>query len=173
MAVKLLGFCASRPLPPERFLVLITDTYEHLKYSSFGRPTKLNDVRLVGPFPGRERVFLFMTSSRPALRATNFLYNAYGKVLPRGQNRRGVKLAIPSPTYSDKVKNIWPYTCIYHTIFPPRRPEFQPESGHVGFCDGQKWRWGQVFSDNLGFPCQSTFHLLLHNHLHYHPRLAQ
>jgi hypothetical protein len=25
----------------------------------------------------------------------------------------------------------------------------------------------------FGFPCQSTFHLLLHNHLHYHPRLAQ
>jgi hypothetical protein len=32
---------------------------------------------------------------------------------------------------------------------------------------------GQVFSVNFGFPCQSTFHLLLHNHLHYHPRLAQ
>jgi hypothetical protein len=32
---------------------------------------------------------------------------------------------------------------------------------------------GQVFSENFGFPCQSTFHLLLHNHLHYHPRLAQ
>jgi hypothetical protein len=31
---------------------------------------------------------------------------------------------------------------------------------------------GQVFSENFGFPCQSTFHLLLHNHLHYHPRLA-
>jgi hypothetical protein len=31
----------------------------------------------------------------------------------------------------------------------------------------------QVFSQNFGFPCQSTFHLLLHNHLHYHPRLAQ
>jgi hypothetical protein len=31
----------------------------------------------------------------------------------------------------------------------------------------------QVFSENFGFPCQSTFHLLLHNHLHYHPRLAQ
>jgi hypothetical protein len=29
---------------------------------------------------------------------------------------------------------------------------------------------GQVFSDNFGFPCQSTFHLLLHNHLHYHNR---
>jgi hypothetical protein len=27
--------------------------------------------------------------------------------------------------------------------------------------------------ENFGFPCQSTFHLLLHNHLHYHPRLAQ
>jgi hypothetical protein len=33
---------------------------------------------------------------------------------------------------------------------------------------------GQVFSEeNFGFPCQSTFHLLLHNHLHYHPSLAQ
>jgi hypothetical protein len=32
---------------------------------------------------------------------------------------------------------------------------------------------GQVFSENFGFPCQSTFHLILHNHLHYHPRLAQ
>jgi hypothetical protein len=31
---------------------------------------------------------------------------------------------------------------------------------------------GQVFFENFGFPCQSTFHLLLHNHLHYHLRLA-
>jgi hypothetical protein len=29
---------------------------------------------------------------------------------------------------------------------------------------------GQVFSENFGLPCQSTFHLLLHNHLHYHPQ---
>jgi hypothetical protein len=32
---------------------------------------------------------------------------------------------------------------------------------------------GAGFSENFGFPCQSTFHLLLHNHLHCHPRLAQ
>jgi hypothetical protein len=32
---------------------------------------------------------------------------------------------------------------------------------------------GQVLSVNFGFPCQSTFHLLLHNHLHYHARLTQ
>jgi hypothetical protein len=32
---------------------------------------------------------------------------------------------------------------------------------------------GPVFSENFGFPYQSTFHLLLHNYLHYHPRLAQ
>jgi hypothetical protein len=32
---------------------------------------------------------------------------------------------------------------------------------------------GHVFSENFGFPCQSSFHLLLHNHLHYHRRLAQ
>jgi hypothetical protein len=31
---------------------------------------------------------------------------------------------------------------------------------------------GAVFSENLGFPCQSTFHLFLHNHLQYHPSLA-
>jgi hypothetical protein len=37
-----------------------------------------------------------------------------------------------------------------------------------------KMALGQVFSETFGFPCQSTFHLLLHNHhLHYHPRLAQ
>jgi hypothetical protein len=28
---------------------------------------------------------------------------------------------------------------------------------------------GQIFSENFGFPCQSTFHLLFHNHLHYSP----
>jgi hypothetical protein len=32
---------------------------------------------------------------------------------------------------------------------------------------------GQVFSESFGFPCQYTFHLLLHNHVEYHPRLAQ
>jgi hypothetical protein len=32
---------------------------------------------------------------------------------------------------------------------------------------------GQVFSENFGFPCQSTFNLLLHNHHHYHLRLVQ
>jgi hypothetical protein len=28
--------------------------------------------------------------------------------------------------------------------FPQRRPGFKPGSGHVGFCDGQKWRWGRI-----------------------------
>jgi hypothetical protein len=37
----------------------------------------------------------------------------------------------------------------------------------------EKVTLGQVFTENFGLPCQSTFHLLLHNHLHYHPRLAQ
>jgi hypothetical protein len=26
---------------------------------------------------------------------------------------------------------------------PPRRPGFKPGSGHVGFCDRHKWRWGR------------------------------
>jgi hypothetical protein len=30
---------------------------------------------------------------------------------------------------------------VHHNLnFPPRRPGFKPVSGHVGFCDGQKWR---------------------------------
>jgi hypothetical protein len=29
--------------------------------------------------------------------------------------------------------------------FPPRRPGFKPGSGHVGFCDGHKWRWGRFY----------------------------
>jgi hypothetical protein len=33
-------------------------------------------------------------------------------------------------------------------------------------CRGSLWA-------NFGFPCQSSFHLFLPNHLHYHPRLAQ
>jgi hypothetical protein len=37
-----------------------------------------------------------------------------------------------------------------------------------GVCGGQS---GQVFSEYFGFPCQSSFHQLLHRH--NHPRLAQ
>jgi hypothetical protein len=32
---------------------------------------------------------------------------------------------------------------------------------------------GQVFSEYFGLPCQSSFHLLLHNQHHYHPGLVQ
>jgi hypothetical protein len=30
--------------------------------------------------------------------------------------------------------------------FPPRRPGFKPLSGHVEFCDGQKWHRGRFSS---------------------------
>jgi hypothetical protein len=47
--------------------------------------------------------------------------------------------------------------------FPPRRPEFDPRSSYVGFVVGRV-ALGQVLSEYFGFPCQSSFHLLLHNH---------
>jgi hypothetical protein len=47
--------------------------------------------------------------------------------------------------------------------FPPRRPGFDPRSGHVGFVV-DKVALGQIFSEYFGFPCQSSFHRLLHNH---------
>jgi hypothetical protein len=49
--------------------------------------------------------------------------------------------------------------------FPPRRPWFDPGSGKVGFVV-DKVALGQVFSEYFGFPCQSSFHQLLHNHPH-------
>jgi hypothetical protein len=56
--------------------------------------------------------------------------------------------------------------------FPPRRPGFEPGSGHVGFVV-DKVALGQVFSEYFGFPCQFTFYRLLHNHHHHHLGLVQ
>jgi hypothetical protein len=50
---------------------------------------------------------------------------------------------------------------------------FQTQVWSCGILWWTKVALRQVFSENFGFPCQSTFHMLLHNHLHYHPRLAQ
>jgi hypothetical protein len=42
---------------------------------------------------------------------------------------------------------------------------FDPESGQVEFVV-DKVALGQVFSEYFGFPCQFSFHQLLHNHPH-------
>jgi hypothetical protein len=47
--------------------------------------------------------------------------------------------------------------------FPPRRPWFDPRSSHVGFVV-DKVALGQVFYEYYGFPCQLSFHRLLHTH---------
>jgi hypothetical protein len=46
--------------------------------------------------------------------------------------------------------------------FPQRRPR----SGHVGFVV-DKVALGKVFSEYFCFPCQFSFHRLLHNHQHH------
>jgi hypothetical protein len=46
--------------------------------------------------------------------------------------------------------------------FPPRRPGFKPGSGQVGFVV-DKVALGQVFSEYFGFPCQFSFHQILHH----------
>jgi hypothetical protein len=58
-------------------------------------------------------------------------------------------------------------------VFPTAAARVQTRVWSCGILCRTKVALGQVFSENFGFPCQSTFHLLLHNHLHYHPRLAQ
>jgi hypothetical protein len=47
--------------------------------------------------------------------------------------------------------------------FPTRRPRFESRLGHVGFVVG-KVALGQVFPKHFGFPCQFSFHRLLHTH---------
>jgi hypothetical protein len=49
--------------------------------------------------------------------------------------------------------------------FLPRRPGFEPRSGHVWFVV-DKVALGQVFSEYFGFSCQFSFHRLLHTHYH-------
>jgi hypothetical protein len=51
------------------------------------------------------------------------------------------------------------------TGFPPWRPGFESGAGHVGFVV-DKVAMGQVFSEYFGFPCQSSFHQLLHSQPH-------
>jgi hypothetical protein len=51
----------------------------------------------------------------------------------------------------------------YSPASQPRRPRFEPRSGHVGFVV-DKVKLGQVFSECFGFPCQFSFHRLLHAH---------
>jgi hypothetical protein len=47
--------------------------------------------------------------------------------------------------------------------FPPRRPGFEPGFGQVGFV-ADKVALVQVSSAYFGFPCQFSFHRLLHTH---------
>jgi hypothetical protein len=46
-----------------------------------------------------------------------------------------------------------------------RWPRVEPGSGQVGFVM-DKVALGQVFSEYFGFPCQSSFHQILHHHNH-------
>jgi hypothetical protein len=49
--------------------------------------------------------------------------------------------------------------------FPPRRPGFEPKSGHVGFLVN-KVTLRQVFPEYFGFLYQFPFHRTLHTHHH-------
>jgi hypothetical protein len=62
--------------------------------------------------------------------------------------------------------------------FPPRRPGFKSGSGHVGFCDGQKWRWGRfspktsVSPANLRSICFSRIIFTITRGWHNRPGVA-
>jgi hypothetical protein len=62
--------------------------------------------------------------------------------------------------------------------FPPLRPGFKPGSGHVGFCDGQNWRWGRfsprtsVSPANIHSICFSTIIFTITRGWHNRPGVA-
>jgi hypothetical protein len=58
---------------------------------------------------------------------------------------------------------------IPQTGFPQRGPGFEPRSVYVGFVVN-KVALGQVFSEYFRFPCQLSFHRLLHIHNHLSSR---
>jgi hypothetical protein len=61
---------------------------------------------------------------------------------------------------------------------PIGRPGFKPGSGHVGFCDGQKWRWGRfsprtsISPANLYSICFSTIIFTITRGWHNRPGVA-
>jgi hypothetical protein len=53
---------------------------------------------------------------------------------------------------------------------PTAAARVRARSGHVGFVV-DKVALEQVFSEYFGFPCQSSFHQIIHHHTH--PRQVQ
>jgi hypothetical protein len=97
-----------------------------------------------------------------------------------------INFSIPEPIFiklcMQRISYIPPMSlcvCICIPLFPLRRPEFKPGSGHVGFCDGQKWRWGRfsprtlvVSPVNLHSICFSTIIFTITRGSHNRPRVA-
>jgi hypothetical protein len=79
-----------------------------------------------------------------------------------------------------KLLIFWPRHKLRRLVagFPPRRPEFKLGSGHVKFCDGQKWRWGRfsprtsVSPVNLHSICFSTIIFTITRGWHNRPGVA-
>jgi hypothetical protein len=63
--------------------------------------------------------------------------------------------------YKSKLMKAMPQLRQLVTGFPPRWPELKPRSDYVGFVV-DKVALGQVFSKHFSFPCQFSFHQLLH-----------
>jgi hypothetical protein len=71
----------------------------------------------------------------------------------------------PGPSFITRVIKSRPWHRSGVTGFPLRHPGFKPKSGHVVFVV-DKVALEQVFCKYFSFPCQSSFHQLLHNHQH-------
>jgi hypothetical protein len=62
-----------------------------------------------------------------------------------------VALKCNSDTSEQKLKVFWYISMYFGFIYYLLMNTFKPGSGHVGFCDEQKWRWGR-FCPRTSFP---------------------
>jgi hypothetical protein len=127
----------------------------------------------------RDTTFFFFTAIQEGKWTSSWaLRNKYRNIHKREQNIDFYHSSYPCQwsvkifhvSKSDVLFHNWNYAVIavpylrhLVTDFPPRRPRFEPRSGHVGFVV-EKMVLRQVFSEYFGFPCQFPFHRPLHTH---------
>jgi hypothetical protein len=100
-----------------------------------------------------------------------FRWSSLRNVDPR-ENKFKLRSRVNDPTHYRDVKGRAIAQAVSRRL-PTAAARVQTRVFSCGILWWIKVALGQVFSEYFGFPCQSPFHLLLHNRLHNHPRLVQ
>jgi hypothetical protein len=138
--------------------------------SSFGIPSRTLHVSVLA----RNQYFLLNIGHTECWGDVSYYYVRYGASQRSGPaaQRMTTDQKIPGSN-PGKVENGRAIAQAVSRWLPTVAARVQTRVLSCGILWWIKVALGQVFAENFGFPRQSTFHILLLNHLHYHPRLAQ